>query len=63
MKDNRDWEAAQHSKSFLITQDLDFSNTEWLKRDCIFFLNSDILNSEQYVEARSANGKTHHCRN
>jgi predicted nuclease of predicted toxin-antitoxin system len=29
--DNRIWEAAQNSKSFLITQDLDFSNTERFK--------------------------------
>jgi predicted nuclease of predicted toxin-antitoxin system len=30
-KDHRVWEAAQNSKSFFITQDLDFSNTERFK--------------------------------
>ena len=61
--DNRVWEAAQNSKSFLITQDLDFSNTEWFKQGLRFVLNSDILNSEKNVEVRSANGKIHHGRN
>ena len=61
--DNRVWEAAQNSKSFLITQDLDFSNTEWFKKGLCFVLNSDILNSEKNVEVRSANGKIHHGRN
>jgi len=61
--DNRVWEAAQNSKSFLITQDLDFSNTEWFKKGLRFVLNSDILNSEKNVEVRSANGKIHHGRN
>lgn len=30
-EDHRVWEAAQNSRSFLITQDLDFSNTERFK--------------------------------